>query len=321
MRDAGLMTAILALSSRQLSIHPEASEQEKNRNIGLQYYHDTLKYLQQAMSFDAYTVSLELLATALIVSMYEMLDDSGSGSGWGRHLKGVFWIQRSQLIQGETGGLRSAVWWAWLRQDIWAAFRERRKTLSFWTPTKPYSELSAYEMAARVVWIFARAVDYCSEEEVEAGQDSIRPRVERADEIFNMLSEWEQALPVEFTPLPGVKKAGPLDCFEPIWIHPPAFGTPLYSQSIFEVSSTNTRAGVSMQLFHAAKILVLLQKPSFGGLQGYVEQRRLTEMAASMVCRLAMTMTDPASSLMSSQCLYIGTNTIYLQVKSTMRIC
>lgn len=222
MRDAGLMTAILALSSRQLSISPNASESERDRRIGLQYYYDTLCYLQQAMSIDAYTTSLELLATALIVSMYEMLDDSGNG--WERHLKGVFWIQRSQLIHGETGSLRSAVWWAWLRQDVWAAFRERRKTLSFWKPTKAYAAMDVYEIAARIVWIFAKAVDYCSDEEVAAGEDKVRMRIERADVLLAMLDEWKENLPVEFTPMPGITKATTSDSFQPLWIHPPAFG-------------------------------------------------------------------------------------------------
>lgn len=218
------MSAILALSSRQLSIKPDASDHMRDRSIGLQYYHNTLSYLQQAMSFDAYTVSLELLATALIVSMYEMLEDSDSGSGWGRHLKGVFWIQRSQLIQGETGGLRSAVWWAWLRQDIWAAFREGRKTLSFWTPTKSYPTMTCHEKAARVVWIFAKAVDYCSDEEVAAGRDNTQTRVERADAIFDMLNEWERNLSDEFVPLPTAVDPTLPDNFQPLWVHPPEFG-------------------------------------------------------------------------------------------------
>lgn len=71
MQDAGLMTAILALSSQQLSLDAEtgSGERDRDRRIGLQYYYETLHYLQKAMSSQAYTVSLELLATALIVSM------------------------------------------------------------------------------------------------------------------------------------------------------------------------------------------------------------------------------------------------------------
>ena len=225
MQDAGLMTAILALSSQQLSLDAEtgSGERDRDRRIGLQYYYETLHYLQKAMSSQAYTVSLELLATALIVSMYEMLDDSDSGSGWERHLKGVFWIQRSQLIHGETGGLRSAVWWAWLRQDVWAALRERRKTLSFWTPSKALTAMSPYELAARVIWIFAKAVDYCSDEEVARGESHQQVRVERADAIYDMLHDWKNSLPYEFEPLPSMKNTYLSGALEPLWIHPPAF--------------------------------------------------------------------------------------------------
>jgi hypothetical protein len=38
-----------------------------------------------------------------------------------------------------------------------------------------------------------------------------------------MLDEWEQYLTTEFTPLPFQAEAAG-EAFEPIWIHPPAFG-------------------------------------------------------------------------------------------------
>jgi hypothetical protein len=221
MHDAGLMNAVLALSARHLSLNPSATEEQRDRNIGLQYYYQTLHYLHKAMQYDSYTTSLELLATALIVSTYEMLDDFGSG--WERHLKGVFWIQRSQVIQGESGGLKSAVWWAWLRQDIWAAFRERRKTLSFWTPTKACDMLNPHELALRSVWLFARAVDYSSTAEIEAGEQNLQARIEKAGSVLEMLDEWRENLTLEFMPLPTTSSL-PSDVFEPIWIHPPAFG-------------------------------------------------------------------------------------------------
>ncbi|KAL3425562.1 Zn(II)2Cys6 transcription factor [Phlyctema vagabunda] len=284
MHDAGLMNAILALSSRHLSLSPDAKEEQRDRNIGLQYYYETLHYLQKAMQYDTYTVSLELLATALIVSTYEMLDDSGSG--WERHLKGVFWIQRSQVIQGESGGLKQAVWWAWLRQDVWAAFREKRKTLSFWKPTRALNVMTPYELASRSVWIFAKAVDYCSNDEIKAGEENLQSRIERADVIFSMLDDWQRHLTTEFTPLPMGKKS-PGDIFDSIWIHPPAFG-------------------VSMQLHCAARILILLHRPSFGGMRGYMEQQKLLTKAVETICGIAITLTDDASSVMSSQCLYIA---------------
>ncbi|KAF2002544.1 hypothetical protein P154DRAFT_488607 [Amniculicola lignicola CBS 123094] len=284
LHDAGLMNAILALSARQLSINPDTPVEQRDRQSGLQYYFETLRYLQKALHYEAYTVSLELLSTALIVSTYEMLDDHGSG--WERHLEGVFWIQRSQVIHGESGGLKQAVWWAWLRQDVWAAYRERRPTLSFWKPNQALSGMTPYELARRSVWIFAKAVDYCSKEEIESGKVNIHARITRADFLFSILDEWLDSLGSEFDSMPR-QSGDSVDIFQPIWIHPPAFS-------------------VSVQLHYSARILILLHKPSLGGLQNHrIQQRQLTE-AVKKICGIALTLTDAASSLVSSQCLYIA---------------
>lgn len=113
MHNVGLMNAILALSARHLSLktcvtHGVDADGPSNPSDAIQYYYKTLHYSQKAMQYDTYKTSLELLATALIVSTYEMLD--GSSEDWKRHLKGVFWIQRSQVIHGDSRGLRQAVW-------------------------------------------------------------------------------------------------------------------------------------------------------------------------------------------------------------------
>lgn len=129
MNNEGILKAILALAARHSSLKQNAQGVHLDRTAAVQYYFETLQYLQRAMKYESYTKSLEILATALIVSTYEMID--GAGKSWERHLKGVFWIQRSQDNDGESGGLRQAVWWAWIRQDIWAAFREKRKCFSF----------------------------------------------------------------------------------------------------------------------------------------------------------------------------------------------
>jgi len=220
MRNTGLMKAILALSARHVSLNPGIiPEQTHDRNDALQYYNETLRYLSGAMQYDTYKTSLELLATALIVSTYEMLD--GSGKDWERHLQGVFWIQRSQVIHGDSKGLKQAVWWAWLQQDVWAAFREKRRTFTFWKPTRRFDDMNPYELAARSVYVIAKVVNYCSREETEAGDISLR--IERADQLQAMLDEWEQYLTTEFTTLP-FKTEGKEEAFEPQWIHPPAFG-------------------------------------------------------------------------------------------------
>jgi hypothetical protein len=112
------MKAVLALSAQHLLRQSQSScdsgDSTIDPNLSIQYYYETLHYLQTALQYKTYTLSEEILATAIIISTYEMLDESESD--WQRHLKGVFWIQRSQDVNGASGGIRQAVWWAWLRQ-------------------------------------------------------------------------------------------------------------------------------------------------------------------------------------------------------------
>jgi len=102
--------------------------------------------------------SEELLATVIIISTYEMFDDSKGN--WTRHLKGVFGILRSQDAHGASAGLQQSVWWAWLQQDLWAAFREKRRCFSFWRPEREVPELAQNELANRAVYLLSQVVNY-----------------------------------------------------------------------------------------------------------------------------------------------------------------
>ena len=230
LRNSGLMTAILALSSRHLSLVPQYleippqsqysgfSNSAADRTMAVQYYNETLRYLQQAMKNVLYLRSDELLATVLTISTYEMID--GSGRGWERHLKGVFWIQRSQLIHGESEGLKKWIWWAWLRQDIWAAFRERRKILSFYTLAHPCSRLNFWELVNRAVFLLGQSVNYTSDTEVEGGCLDLRARMEKADSLWASLEEWRRCFEPFDRRLPVSSDLQ--SAFHPIWINPPA---------------------------------------------------------------------------------------------------
>lgn len=225
MHNFGLMNAILALAARHLSLNTSKSSEKSDltpsdANDSIRYYYKTLHYSQEAMRYDTYKVSLELLAISIIISTYEMLE--GSSTDWERHLKGVFWIQRSQVIHGDSGGLRQGVWWAWLCQDIWAAFREERKPLTFWRPTRSFDALDPSELAARSVYLFAQVVSFCSREEMEDDQHDFASRVSKADALLEKWNDWREHLTVEFDALPVSTDSK--DAFPPIWVNPPAFG-------------------------------------------------------------------------------------------------
>ncbi|KAL4739431.1 fungal-specific transcription factor domain-containing protein [Aspergillus similis] len=285
MRNAGLLNAILALSSRHFSLNSgNASHDPPHRETSLQYYYQTLHYVQKAMQYSSYKTSLELLATVLIISTYEMLDDSSQD--WQRHLEGVFLIQRSQVIHGDSGGLKSAVWWAWLCQDVWAAFRERRKTLTFWVPKRTYADLSPSEIAARSMFVLAKVINYCSREESALAEINLQARVDGTKHLRGMLDEWRDHLTVEFTPLPAMAPKQPA-AFGPIWIRTPSFA-------------------VAVQLHCVAHILLCSHEPCIGDLDGYLERQTRIRQCVEIICGIAMTLNDDASGLISSQCIFIA---------------
>ncbi|KAJ5081533.1 hypothetical protein NUU61_009797, partial [Penicillium alfredii] len=281
--NAGLMNAILALASRHLALNPRLDNQNipSKEEAALQYYYQTLHYVQRAMQYSGYKTSLDLLATTLIISAYEMLDNSTND--WERHLEGVFLIQRSQTIHGESGGLHSAVWWAWLCQDIWAAFREKRKTLTFWVPQNPLSVLTPHELASRSIYITAKVVSYCAE---VATEENTRRRTDGAARLRQMLDDWQRHLTIEFSPLPFGSRENPA-YFRPIHIRPPSFA-------------------VAVQFYNASYILLLAHEPSLGGLEQFIERHNAMKRCVEDICGIAMTLKDNPSSLMSSQALFIA---------------
>ena len=271
------MKAILAMTSRHaIATAPTGSV---DASVPVQYYYETLHYIQDALQYMSYTRSEELLATVIIISTYEMLDDANSN--WKRHLKGVFWIQRSQDVHGASGGLRQAVWWAWLRQDLWGAFREKRRCFSFWKPVKDLPELTQDELADRAVYLLSQAVNYCADAESEAG--ATQARTQAGDALLAALERWRTFLGPAYQPLPSPQAQECL--FRPIWIHPPQFA-------------------VALQVYNFAKILVTLHRPAVAGFQGYLKIQRSLSEAVDTICGIAMGLKDEGSQILSAQCLF-----------------
>jgi hypothetical protein len=61
-----------------------------------------------------------------------------------------------------------------------------------------------------------------------------------------------------------------------------------------------------MQFYSAARILLIAHEPSLGGLTQYLERQITIQRCVERICGIAMTLKDDASSLMSSQALFIG---------------
>ena len=299
------MNAILALSSHHLSLGRDpASPETTHENDALQYYYQTLHYVQKAMRHSSYQNSNELIATTLIISTYEML--AGSQKDWEQHLQGVFSILRSQYINVEIEALESAVWWAWLRQDIWAAFREKRQTYTAWAPKKTYDSMNPYEKASRALWHLAQVVNFCSPAAGPTDRSTLHERLDTVEQLLHMLDEWRQSLPVEFYPLPEAT-AGTSSAFQPLLIYPPCYGRYLpFAFFVRVVAQLNVSPGLAIQAHYVSRILLSFHQPSFGGIDAYSERMRSIESWIHIVCGVGMTLTDDASSIFSSQCIFIG---------------
>lgn len=299
--NIGLMKALLALSARHISLLEERTRAELgtvnhdteavnsiSRDTSVQYYYETLQHLHKAMHYKSYTRSQELLATAILISTYEMID--GSNQDWERHLKGVFWIQRSQDNDGESGGLRQAVWWTWLQQDMWVALIERRRLFSFWRAKRPLATLNSPELACRSIYLLTQCINYASNEEREGS--TIDQRLQRGNELLQMLEDWKQHLPPEFNALPMTDVQDMT--FPPIWIHPQSHAA-------------------AVQSHYLSQILVLIHRPLSGGPLDYSIVQRSIRKALEIVCGIARTVDKGSTqaNCISVMALFVAGTTLH----------
>ncbi|KAI5357699.1 Putative zn(2)-C6 fungal-type DNA-binding domain, fungal transcription factor [Septoria linicola] len=285
LRNTGLMNAILALAARHLSLTTTTAYTREihcsDRTLAADYYDKTLRYLQRVMKVVSYLRSDELLATVLIISTYEMID--GSGSGWERHLKGVFWIQRSQLIHGESQGLKKWIWWAWLRQDIWAAFRERRKILSFYTLTRACADLDFAELVNRAVFLLGQCINYASDVEVEAGRANVPGRLQKGENLWTSLEEWANHFAPHDRRLPTARQENVP--FASTWVNPSA-------------------ASIALQVHHFSRLILLEHVPAIDGLKELSRRVPIVQTSVEMICGIASCTTEAAAIIVSTQCLF-----------------
>jgi hypothetical protein len=64
--------------------------------------------------------------------------------------------------------------------------------------------------------------------------------------------------------------------------------------------------GLAMQIHHVSKILVTAHEPTYGGMEDFISRQKTVQESINVVCGIGMTVIDDASSMMSSQCLFIG---------------
>lgn len=61
-----------------------------------------------------------------------------------------------------------------------------------------------------------------------------------------------------------------------------------------------------MQIHHVSRILLCVHEPCLGGLEVFMKRQRMIQDSIEVICGIGMTLTEDASSMLSSQCLFIG---------------
>ncbi|KAF3037477.1 hypothetical protein E8E12_003738 [Didymella heteroderae] len=291
LRNVGLLKSILAVGARHFTLGQATDSTEAVLHVppgtpasahslspnaakfAEQYYFETLQYLSQNLLYQTYTGSREILVTAIMISTYEMFGtaENPDHSAWDRHLRGAFWIQRNSNTSGESNdSLRRAVWFSWLRQDIWAAFRTGRPALTIHQPTKLMSDLTTEELTTRIIYITAKCVQFAATPK----EQNITEYIEAGATLMRMLDAWKRCLPQSFEPIriagsySTPRSNSDATSLAPIWIHPPAHAA-------------------AMQMYHFSRIVMVLNQPSTGGLNVYQTRFKMLRESTTMICGIA----------------------------------
>lgn len=169
--------------------------------------------------------------------------------------------------------------------------RQSRKTLTIWEPTRPVSSLQGHEFAARTIFLLAKAIKYATQD-VRDSTD-LNQKTAEGERHLQDLQEWYNLAPSSYQAMPNANaNAYALDSsalFPPIWVHPP-----------FQAAA--------LQCYYAAKVLILLNRPSLGGVNAYRDRERLLNEAVSSICGLAQSPTalDFPSTMIHFQALYVA---------------
>jgi hypothetical protein len=155
------------------------------------------------------------------------------------------------------------------------------------------AELTSEGLATRIIYIAAKCVQFAATPK----QGDIAGYIEAGETLLRILDAWKQLLPPSFEPIPiasapQVTSSSSLlgaNQIHSIWIHPPAHAA-------------------AIQIYHFARIIVLLNQPSTGGLNTYQTRFKLLHESTSTICGIAIAeqSQNMPSAFVSFQAIYAG---------------
>ncbi|KAJ2896013.1 C6 zinc finger domain-containing protein [Zalerion maritima] len=110
-----LLSAILALSARQIERKADPSPQRRRSFHSLELYQEAIRLLAPMLQ----ARDAESIPICVILCCLEMM--SASAQDWRRHLEGCAALFDAFTVHGFSGGLHQAVFWCYARMDLCGA--------------------------------------------------------------------------------------------------------------------------------------------------------------------------------------------------------
>lgn len=153
------------------------------------------------------------------------------------------------------------------------------------------SELTTDGLATRIIYIAAKCIQFAATPK----EGDIAGYIEAGETLMRMLDTWKRSLPPSFDPISMVPlQTSPNSTSEaahiiPIWIHP-------------------TAHAAAIQIYHFARIIMILNQPSTGGLGMYQTRFKLLRESTVVICGIAIAQQsqNQASAFVSFQAVYAG---------------
>jgi hypothetical protein len=155
------------------------------------------------------------------------------------------------------------------------------------------AELTSEGLATRIIYIAAKCVQFAAAPK----QGDIAGYIEAGETLLRMLEAWKRILPPSFEHIliASVPQASSPEYatettqMTPIWIHPPAHAA-------------------AMQTYHFARIIMILNQPSTGGLNIYQTRLKLLRESSATICGIAVAQQSQnlPSAFVSFQAVYAG---------------
>jgi hypothetical protein len=153
------------------------------------------------------------------------------------------------------------------------------------------SELTSDQLATRILYIAAKCVQFAATPK----DGDISGYIEAGETLNRMLQAWKNLVPASFEPISSdpshtsLSSISEANHISPMWIHPPAHAA-------------------AMQTYHFARIIMILNQPSTGGLNMYQTRFKQLRESTLAICGIAMARQSQnlPSAFVSFQAVYAG---------------